>query len=75
MYLKILVNGKVTPPFSARTIDMPKPEVDNTREILSYSRMTYGRNRIEVEREIEKWTALSESVVASGEGSFPEPIL
>ncbi|TSC89331.1 MAG: hypothetical protein G01um10145_488 [Microgenomates group bacterium Gr01-1014_5] len=75
MYLKILVNGKVTPPFSARTIDMPKPEVDNTREILSYSRMTYGKNRIEVEREIEKWTAVSESVTASGEDSFPEPIL
>lgn len=75
MYLKILVNGKITPPFSARTIDMPKPGVDSTRDILNNSRMTYGKNRIEVEREIEKWTSATESVTTGGEDKFPEPIL
>jgi hypothetical protein len=75
MYLKILVNGKVTPPFSARTINMPAPGTDFTRDILSMSRMKYGRNRVEVEREIAKWTSVTESATATGTDSFPEPLL
>ena len=75
MYIKMSVDGKVTPPFSAKTIDLPKPGIDNTYDILNLSRTTYGRNRVEVEREIEKWTSNIEAPTIEGGESFPEPII
>jgi hypothetical protein len=37
--------------------------------------MTYGRNRVEVEREIEKWSSAIETMTQASENTFPEPIL
>ena len=74
MYVKLLVDGKVTPPFSAKTINLQKPERDYSNQILDFSRMKYGRNRTEVEREIEKWTNATQSVATSA-SDFPEPII
>ena len=75
MYIKMSVDGKVTPPFSARTIDVPRPPHDYSIEIVDHSRLTYGRPRVTVENEIAKWTSVSESI-ESGESDegFPEPI-
>lgn len=78
MYVKISIDGKVAPPFSARTLDFPRPETDFSKEIIDHSRVKYGRNRVEVEREIEKWGSTTESSVSNGGGAseaFPEPIL
>lgn len=78
MYIKMSVDGKLTTPFSARTIDVPKPQFDYTREIIDHSRMTYGKNRVSVENEIMSWSSSTESIAESGkdgEGSFPEPLI
>lgn len=76
MYIKMSIDGKVCPPFSGVTVDMPKVTKDYSYDILTLSRTKYGRNRVEVEREIERWTSTSESIVSeTGEGSFPEPII
>lgn len=77
MYIKMSVDGKLTIPFSARTIDVPKPKFDFSREIIDHSRMTYGKNRVSVENEIANWSQTGEAVASSqsGEGSFPEPIV
>lgn len=75
MYVKMSVDGRVTTPFSARTINVPKPTFNYSVEIVNNSRMTYGRNRVSVENEIAKWSQAATSPVSSEEGSFPEPII
>ncbi len=76
MYVKLSIDGRVAPPFSATTIDLPKPGTNYSVEIMNNSRAIYGRNRVEVEREIEKWSSATEVVGAtSGTDQFPEPII
>lgn len=74
MYIKLSVEGKITPPFSARTINVPKSSTDFSREILSHSRLTYGRNKTSVENEIRKWTESTEDI-AQENGDLPEPLI
>ncbi|MBI4096390.1 MAG: DUF87 domain-containing protein [Candidatus Levybacteria bacterium] len=75
MYIKMSVDGKLTRPFSARTINVPAPQTDFTNEILSYSRLTYGKNRVSVENEIKRWSEATHSVSVDKSGEFPEPIV
>ena len=77
MYVKMSIDGKVSPPFSARTIDVPRPSFDYSVEILDHSRMKYGKNRVSVENEILQWTSSVQSVLteSSTEEEFPEPII
>ncbi|KKS70228.1 MAG: hypothetical protein UV41_C0032G0006 [Candidatus Daviesbacteria bacterium GW2011_GWA2_42_7] len=76
MYVKMSVDGKVAPPFSARTINVPKPSFDYSIEIVNKSRMKYGKNRTSVENEIAKWTASGEFIGGAEDGEeFPEPII
>lgn len=75
MYIKMSVDGKLTRPFSARTIDVPQPQFNFTNEILSHSRLTYGKNRVSVENEIRRWSEASHSVITEKSDEFPEPIV
>lgn len=77
MYIKMSVDGRVTQPFSGRTIDVLKPTFDYSVEIVDNSRMKYGRNRTQVENEIDRWTKSTEPVGSSQttEDEFPEPII
>lgn len=76
MYVKMSVDGRLTTPFSARTIDIPKSAFNYKQEIMDHSRMTYGRNRVSVENEIAKWSKATESIDSENdEENFPEPII
>lgn len=76
MYIKMSVNGKITTPFSAKTLNIPKSHSDYSLEIKDFSRMAYGRNRTSVENEIEKWTSAGESdALLKDDSDFPEPII
>lgn len=75
MYIKMSVDGKLTKPFSARTITVSNPQLDFTGEILSHSRLAYGKNRVSVENEIRRWSESSQSVTSDKSGDFPEPII
>lgn len=76
MYIKMSVDGKLTTPFSAKTINVPKAEFDYTEDIANHSRMTYGKNRVSVENEIKRWQEATQSVSDdSSDGDFPEPII
>jgi len=75
MYIKMSIDGKLTRPFSARTINVPTPQENFTNEIISRSRLTYGKNRVSVENEIRRWTEATRSVVIDKSDEFPEPIL
>ncbi len=55
-YLKLMINGVTSPPFSATTLPpFDKPIVSYAKEIVDYSRATYAKPRSAVEDEIKTW--------------------
>lgn len=76
MYIKMSIDGKLTPPFSAKTITTPRPQFDFSEQILSHSRLTYGKNRVSVENEIKQWTETADGSQNGTSGDqFPEPLI
>ncbi len=76
MYVRMSIDGKTTPPFSARTINIPHPVFDYSVEIVNHSQMTYGRNKVAVENEIRQWSEASDPVkITNDKDAFPEPIV
>jgi len=76
MYIKMSVDGKLTTPFSATTLNVPKPTFDYSVEIIDKSRTAYSRNRVQVENEINNWASgKTTSVKAVSNEEFPEPII
>ena len=56
IYLKLMIDGVASRPFSARTLGPIKlPEVSYKKEIIEYSRSTYGKPRDEVADIILRW--------------------
>ena len=56
IYLKLLIKGVGSPPFSATTLPQPKrPPRTFVEEVIQSSREQFGRPRAEVEEEIRKW--------------------
>jgi hypothetical protein len=61
--LKLLVNGKPATPFDIETIASPKGEDAVAKQVIENSRMTYGRDRAEVEAEVrEKYVKKADAV-------------
>ncbi len=57
IYIKLMIDGVAGRPFSAVTLPpFPKPKVSYRKEIIEFSRRTYGRKREIVEQEISKWS-------------------
>ncbi len=52
--INMVINGEKTPAFSARTLNLPTAETDNTAAIVENTRRNYSRPRAEVEAEIAK---------------------
>lgn len=77
MYVKMSIDGKMTQPFSAKTVNVPKPTTDYSVEIINNSRMRYSKNKAAVENEIAKWSSTSEykGSGSSSKEDFPEPII
>jgi hypothetical protein len=50
--INMVINGEKTPAFSARTLNLPPPQADNTGRIIENTRMNYSRDRSDVEQEI-----------------------
>jgi CxxC-x17-CxxC domain-containing protein len=61
IYIKLMVNGVTSRPFSALTIPAKSigGEGDSTEIIIANSRKYYSRSRKEVEDEIDRWSGLS----------------
>lgn len=56
IYLKLMINGVGSPPFSATTLNRPPfPSRMYTNEVIASSRAQFGRSRSDVEEEIKKW--------------------
>ncbi len=52
IYLKLMINGVTSQPFSAVTLPLPENGISKSDEIINESRRRYGRLRKEVEQEI-----------------------
>ena len=56
VYLKLMIDGISSPPFSALTMaPIPMPEISFRHDIMEFSRAEFSRPRKEVEEEIKKW--------------------
>ena len=51
--VNMVIGGEKTPAFSARTLELPPSQADNTPHIIEHSRRMYSRNREDVEKEID----------------------
>lgn len=62
IYLKLMIDGVASQPFSAITLPpIPKPDVSFREDVLKMSRETYAHPKIEVEKEIKEWHTPNES--------------
>ena len=52
--INMVINGEKSPAFSARTLNLPPPQTDNTGRIIENTRHLYSRSREEVEKEISE---------------------
>jgi hypothetical protein len=56
MYLKLMINGVSSTPFSATGLPpIEKPAVNFKEDIIRYSRQNYAKPRAEIEEAIRKW--------------------
>jgi CxxC-x17-CxxC domain-containing protein len=62
IYLKLMVGGVTSRPFSAETLPPLQGPTDsaNAEEVIEMSRKRYARSRVAVEQEISKWTGMTE---------------
>ncbi len=56
IYVTMSIDGDTSVPFSAKTLRLPEPTRDFTREISEYSRQQYNKPREAVEVEIAQWS-------------------
>jgi hypothetical protein len=52
--INMVIGGEKTPAFSARTLELPPPQTDNTAYIVENTRAHYSRARADIEREISE---------------------
>jgi hypothetical protein len=50
--INMVIKGEKSPAFSARTLQLPPPQIDNTGRIIENTRHLYSRTRADVEAEI-----------------------
>ena len=50
--INMVISGEKSPAFSARTLNLPPPQTDNSGRIVENTRHLYSRNREDVEKEI-----------------------
>lgn len=67
IYVTMSIDGETSVPFSAKTLRLPEPTHDFTREISDYSRSMYNRPREQVEAEIAMWSGFHEDAAKSGD--------
>ncbi len=66
IYLKLMINGITSRPFSAQTLPPPKVETEksNREKIIRVSREQYSNKRAEVEAKIASWSGILEQAAS-----------
>ncbi len=57
MYLKLMIDGIASSPFSAEGLPplTPEEKTGNTDKVINYSREKYASNRVDIEEKIARW--------------------
>lgn len=67
IYLRLMINGLSSRPFSARTLPPPdKPKRSHKKKIIRVSRERYCSPKEEVERKIDRWFRITERSMRKG---------
>ncbi len=66
--INMVINGEKAPAFSARTLNLPAPQIDNTGRIIEHTRMMYSRPRSEIEASISERVLPPENLVVKKPG-------
>ena len=73
VYLKLMIDGVSSPPFSATTIaPFERPLISYKNDIVANSRKTYAKSRIEVENAIRLW---SQPIIPAIKPKIAPPII
>ena len=67
--INMVINGEKTPAFSAKTLDLPPVQADNTSLIIEHSRRQFSRNVNDVEKEI------AAAILPSAPAPQPQPVV
>ncbi len=65
--INMVINGEKAPAFSARTLNLPPAQIDNTGRIIEHTRQLYSRDRAEVEQ------AIAEQIQPANKQPQPAP--
>lgn len=74
IYLKLMIDGVTSTPFSAATLSLPVPSLSFVDEIIDTSRKYYGRIRSEVEKDMLLQTN-SNVLTSTGDNSRKEKMI
>lgn len=78
-YIKMSVNGQTREAFSGRTLDMPKPPNDKSKEIIEIVREKYCLPKDEVEKLLNRWDEAggddASNMAPEIEAEFEEPLI
>jgi len=66
VYLKLMVDGAATAPFSANTLAPIAKRTDNEEKIIAVSRERYSSPRSDIEQKVLKWSGME-----AGEANYP----
>lgn len=67
--INMVINGEKAPAFSARTLQLPPPQADNTKAIIENTRALYSRRREDVEKAINDLIQPPEHLQRKGPGN------
>lgn len=77
MYLKLMIDGVASSPFSAKGLPplTDEEKTNNVDQVIAYSREKYATNRLEVEEKILRWHEASDDAPdASARPAYAAPV-
>ena len=72
-YIKLMINGVTSPPFSMQTIPPTSDAFDSREKVIQVSRERYGRQREIVEEKVARWSGVAFSEQGKQEGRDRAP--
>ena len=71
--INMVINGEKAPAFSAKTLNLPAAQDDNTGRIIQWTRDNYSRNRSDIEADIANRILPPENLVVKKPGPAYTP--
>lgn len=63
IYLRLMIDGVASDPFSATTLSPLEGETNNKDKVIRVSRERYGKDRLQVEEKILRWSGMDQAQI------------